>query len=169
MNTSQIQRILRCHPRTSGIFLGVFASDQLPSYSINPPCALVCNTDPSDKPGEHWIAIYINSSGCGEYFDSYGQEPSIVTIRSFLNRNTMSYRTNIKTIQGAMSSSCGQYCVYYLLYRCCGKSLEQIVRSMPSNPFVSDSFVVAFVNKHCRLSTEIVFSFWFGPIRTVLN
>ena len=37
-------------------FDGVFSSDRLPTK----PRLLVCNTDPSDMPGEHRIAIYVD-------------------------------------------------------------------------------------------------------------
>jgi hypothetical protein len=33
----------------------------------------VCNTDPSTKPGRHWIAIYVDEDGGREYFDSFGR------------------------------------------------------------------------------------------------
>jgi len=36
-------------------FDGVFSSDSL----LTKPILLVCNTDPSTMPGEHWIAIYV--------------------------------------------------------------------------------------------------------------
>jgi len=51
-------------------FDGLFNSDRLPTKAI----LLVCNTDPSYMPGEHWIAIYVDDHGrYGEYFDSLGR------------------------------------------------------------------------------------------------
>jgi len=41
---------------------GVFSIDTL----LEDPHLLVCNTDPSDKPGRHWIAIYIKD-GRGDF------------------------------------------------------------------------------------------------------
>ena len=56
MNTEDIEHLLNyCKP----FFLGVFASDELPS---NPRGVLISNTDPSHLPGTHWIAIYINGN-----------------------------------------------------------------------------------------------------------
>ena len=40
-------------------FDGVIACDRLPTK----PRLLVCNTDKSDEPGEHWIAIYGDDDG----------------------------------------------------------------------------------------------------------
>ena len=48
MNTEEIDRILRRHVRD---FDGVFSADTLSEK----PRLLVCNTDASDKPGQHWI------------------------------------------------------------------------------------------------------------------
>ena len=36
---------------------------------------MVANTDPSSKPGTHWVAFYFPSKGKGEFFDSYGHPP----------------------------------------------------------------------------------------------
>jgi hypothetical protein len=63
MNTGQIELILR---RNIDNFDGVFSRDRLPDK----PRLLVCNTDPSSRPGQHWIAIYVGEDGRGEYFDS---------------------------------------------------------------------------------------------------
>ena len=53
MNTEKIERMIRRHIRD---FDGVFSVDRLPSK----PHLLVCNTDPSHRPGEHWVAIYVD-------------------------------------------------------------------------------------------------------------
>ena len=49
MKSEDIERAVRRRVRR---FDGVFAADRLP----NDPCLLVCNTDPSHNPGEHWVA-----------------------------------------------------------------------------------------------------------------
>jgi len=69
MNSDEIDRFLRARVRD---FDGVFSVDSLP----NDQHLLVFNTDPSDKPGRHWIAIYIED-GCGEFFHSFGHQPNI--------------------------------------------------------------------------------------------
>ena len=71
MNSVEIDRFLR--PRLRD-FDGVFSIDNLP----DDPRLLVCNTDPSDKPGRHWIAIYVGDDGRGDFFDSLGVD--LVTI-----------------------------------------------------------------------------------------
>ena len=58
MNT-EIDRILRRHVR---YFDGVFSTDTLPEK----PRLLVCNSDASDKPGQHWICMHFEN-GRGEF------------------------------------------------------------------------------------------------------
>jgi len=54
MNSRQINRIIRRHVRE---FDGVYSSDNLPQHD---PKLLMANTDPSDRPGDHWTAISID-------------------------------------------------------------------------------------------------------------
>ena len=56
-------------------FVGVFARDTLPRKILNKPFALICNTDLAHEPGTHWIAIYCDEQGIGDYFDPYGLPP----------------------------------------------------------------------------------------------
>jgi len=50
MNGEDIERAVRRRVRR---FDGVFAADRLP----NDPRLLVCNTDPSYRPGQQWVVI----------------------------------------------------------------------------------------------------------------
>jgi len=67
MNTYELQCVTGDYVKHSD---GVLSIDHLPKK----PRLLVCNTDPSDMSGEHWIAIYVDVDGhYGEYFDSLGR------------------------------------------------------------------------------------------------
>ena len=58
MNTSEIDSILTQGLKgTNSKFLGVFASDRLPSHIHSFPCCLVANTHPHNQPGTHWVAF----------------------------------------------------------------------------------------------------------------
>jgi len=48
----QISRYMRCSD-------GVFSSDRLP-LNLR---MLLSNTHPSNKPGEHWVVIYVSDNG----------------------------------------------------------------------------------------------------------
>ncbi|GFT69242.1 uncharacterized protein TNCV_2253951 [Trichonephila clavipes] len=79
----------------------------------------VCNIDSSTQPGSHWIAFYLLSPNEGEFFDSYGNEPTYFTgpIANFaLRYNRMN--NNPMTLQSNKTAVCGQYCLYYLYSRC---------------------------------------------------
>ena len=70
MDTLTINKLLK----KERCYLGTFSRDTLPR-SIKNNFLFIVNTDPSTKPGEHWVAISKNSDGTGEYFDSYGLPP----------------------------------------------------------------------------------------------
>ena len=66
MNTLQIERLLKKDLKSKTIFKKVCALDQLEKPTF--PSAYVINSDPSSKPGEHWVAVYFDKRGRGEYF-----------------------------------------------------------------------------------------------------
>ena len=78
MNTLQIERLLKKDLKSKTIFKKVCALDQLEKPTF--PSAYVINSDPSSKPGEHWVAVYFDKRGRGEYFDSYGLPWSVSTL-----------------------------------------------------------------------------------------
>lgn len=149
MNTHQIAHVLRTDPFCKTDFQGVHALDRLKSVKLRYPCALVVNTDPSYLPGEHWVAIFLNASRHGEYFDSYGLPPSIYPdIAHFLIRNCESFRYNSHLLQGLGSTVCGQYVLFYLLHRCRGYTLDEITGWFSPNLDTNDEQVQGFINKH---------------------
>ena len=75
MNTAQVAYALEHDPKTSKKFCGVFPIDKLPQTIDRYPCGLIVNTDPSTKPGMHWVAVFLTSPQNGEWFDSYGKPP----------------------------------------------------------------------------------------------
>src|SRR3989442_13513164 len=71
MNSTKIHELLK--KRCGRTFLGVFSIDRLPlKLPSRRPLLLVRNTDPHDKPGEHWVVLYIDI--VGQYFASFAQE-----------------------------------------------------------------------------------------------
>jgi len=141
MNANQIDKLLR--KRCGKVFLGVFAIDRLPRLlPARRPLLLVCNTDPHDRPGEHWIVLYIDIYG--EYFDSFGQEPRR-TFGQYLDKYCNSWTMNKKTLQSVISSFCGHYCVFYCLFKCLNYDIESIVNAFTTDTALNDYFVHVFV------------------------
>lgn len=158
MNTHQIAHVLRRDPFCKTDFQGVHALDRLKSVKLRYPCALVVNTDPSYLPGEHWVAIFLNASRHGEYFDSYGLPPSIYPdIAHFLIRNCESFRYNSHLLQGLGSTVCGQYVLFYLLHRCRGYTLDEITGWFSPNLDTNDEQVQGFINKHFPCVEEPIY------------
>jgi hypothetical protein len=106
-------------------FLGCFASDQLPTPNV-PTYGFVVNLDPHDKPGSHWVAIYV-SNGIGEYFDPFGLPPLSVEIIEFLEKYTKQATYVTTPIQSMTSRKCGGFCILYLYFKFHGKSTANFI------------------------------------------
>lgn len=133
MDTLDILSVMGGHNKTKKYFNGVFASDNLPKKNVQKPSCFVINTDPSSKPGTHWVAIYICGNGRAEYFDSFGLKPKLKSILRFLSRFSSGYTYNRKQLQNIFSTVCGNYCCEYLLHRCQGKSKSLFLKKYKSN------------------------------------
>ena len=51
-------------------FMGCYSPDLLPSFPNSFPRTLIINTMPSNKEGEHWVALLLKKKKC-YYFDSF--------------------------------------------------------------------------------------------------
>ncbi len=149
MNTEEIRQVLQSDPFTAPISLGLFASDQLPFPIESRPSAFVANNHPLSKPGEHWVAFYVDD--VVEYFDSYGLPPLDV-FKKYLKKFSQ-VKHNTVTLQDFNSTVCGQYCIFFLHYRCRGYSMDEIVSFLNSKPNKNDDLVEDFV-KYSSVSAE---------------
>jgi len=129
------RRIMSKHKTSLGAWtparwLGVFARDELPELDKEArPFALVLNTDPRTKPGQHWLAIFGPEDGPIELFDSFGLAPSTY----HLEHLSPAYSTF--TFQSLRSSCCGHYCIYFLYLRAHSR-----IGDHPSWSFENQSF-----------------------------
>src|SRR6267154_4705733 len=141
MDATKIKQLLA--KRCGRAFMGVFPINKLP-MKLPPrrPLLLVCNTDSSDKPGEHWGALYVDKNG--EFFDSYA-EPPHRTFRLYLEKYCNSYVTNVKVIQSIISYSCGHYCVFYCLMKMLDYSMKDIEAAFSSDTYLNDNLIHRFV------------------------
>ena len=144
MNTLQMERLLKKDLKSKTIFKKVCALDQLEKPTF--PSAYVINSDASSEPGEHWVAVYFDKRGRGEYFDSYGLPPTLVGLDSYMDVYSLSgWIYNRKTLQAYFSSFCGHYCVYFILFRCRGVPLHAIVSDFTSNLTENDRSISRFI------------------------
>ena len=133
-----IEKVLNTDPITKKTFIGVFAKDMLPNKVPYPSC-LVFNTDNHTEPGEHWLALHYNEHGVCNFFDSYGQHPSAYKMEAYLKRTATKWTYNMKTIQG-LSSYCGFYCLFFLLFKCRNNS-KAFFKQFTSNTLKNDEFI----------------------------
>ncbi|KAK3751007.1 hypothetical protein QZH41_020165 [Actinostola sp. cb2023] len=117
-------------------FQGVFPADRLPTTHRS-GTGLIVNTDPSDRPGMHWVAMYWDNEGRAEFFDSYGQTPQSYhpSWGDYLGRGC---RYSTRSLQSPRTTVCGHYCLYYLTHRVRGRTLKEIVVTFPGPPRVND-------------------------------
>ena len=58
----------------------VVAKHTPPEVGSTYPFAFMCNTHEGDKPGEPWVAMYVDE--IGDYLDPYGQKSTIIFSRA---------------------------------------------------------------------------------------
>ncbi len=150
MNTNQVRHALEQDAFTCKMLCGVFPSDKLLQTLEKYPCRFVANTDPSGKPGTHWVAFYIPSEGEGEFFDSYGQPPSFYrdSFADFLNKHSYEWKFNTHKLQSVWSDVCKQYCIFYLSHRARGFSMNKIAQLFNDNTMLNDTSVSQFVKNN---------------------
>ena len=125
-------------------WLGVYARDELPDLQhTERPFALVFNTHPKDKPGQHWLAIYAPSNSPTEFFDSFGLPPSFYGLsNSFIHTRS--------SFQSFTSDLCGNYTLYFIFMRSRNITFNEIV-SILSSFAVPDNHVRNFVHHLQRI------------------
>src|SRR6267154_1783407 len=101
MDSAVIDRVLK---KRCTIYRGVYACDELPDTVLR-PFTIVVNTDPADRPGQHWIYIYFDEVGHGEYFDSFGLRPKSVFER-YIDKHCIAWTFSKKQMQSLVSRFC---------------------------------------------------------------
>ena len=131
MNENQLRR------RLKGV--KVCASDELPRSGRY----VVANTDPSHKPGKHWVCIHVPKKGPAEYFDSGGNPPSPF-FEAYLIARGHKYKRNVLRVQDYGTDTCGEFCVYYMERRKRGWSFQRIMDSFARDLSVNEMLVTFY-------------------------
>lgn len=142
MDTHEILQILRNDQAVKQVLLGVFPIDQVPPIFYK-PAALIVNLDPSHEPGSHWVCMYFDKRGNCDYFDSYGMKPNSM-LETYILENASKFKCSSKVVQKPLTSTCGQLCIYYLIWRARGVPMNMILDSLEKR--YSDEFITGFVN-----------------------
>lgn len=151
MNTSQILQAIRNDAISLKKFRGIFPSDKIPQ-----PCSAgyyIVNLDSSTEPGSHWICLKIGKFQ-NEFFDSYGFAPRNKTFKKILGNK---YIYNKKKLQNELSTTCGQWCLFYIYYSCRGKKMSDIFSQFSArHKYVNDIQVNTFTSRRLKTKTQVV-------------
>ena len=134
MQPYRISRLLARHPLMC--HYEVVAKDTLPEVVSTYPFAFVCNTHEGDKPGEHWVAIYVDE--IGDYFDPYGQKPQHAEFTNFMNGHCSQWPPNDHILQSHISTVSVQCCIAFLMFRCRNISMHAFARLFTSDLIAND-------------------------------
>lgn len=117
MNSKQLYQALSNDQQIGKYFDGIYSKDNLEEI-VKKPCLIVCNTDPSSKPGKHWLLFCFEKDSV-DFFDSLGKElstygkPFVNFVKKYSNKITWS---RIRT-QPLHSDYCGDFCLFYALQK----------------------------------------------------
>lgn len=137
MDTQEVQLHMRkIHPLLE---YNVFAANRIPIH-VKLPIFFVSNLDPDSKPGSHWIAIYIDEHGDGEYFDSFGRKPR-GSHYLFLKTNCKKWVYNTQVVQNYLTSVCGEYCLLYIYFRINGVSFNNFLQMFSEDTLCNDVII----------------------------
>lgn len=141
LKTHEIWQIMTQDQFAREVFAGVFPIDRIPSH-FSFPAAIIINTDPHDKPGQHWISIYFESSSKATFFDSFGQPPEFYGVR--FDR----LKWSSKRLQSSNSVICGLYCCLFVMFMARNLTLNKFLKSFSSSFLVNDLILLyLFKNK----------------------
>jgi hypothetical protein len=135
MDTRTIDRVLKKH---CNIYRGTYSSDTLPTIMQTwRPLVIVVNTDPASQPGTHWICMFFDECGNGEYFDSFGKYPTR-SFERYMYKNCNVWTFCNKQLQSVISRFCGHYCIWYCVMKARKCSLTELLRNVSNDTGLND-------------------------------
>jgi hypothetical protein len=153
MQASEFPLIFAKYPQINSFFLGVYSIDNIPPR-IPTRNFCICNTAPKKSSGEHWFCVFKNDHKQIEIFDSLGvNNIKIECLQKIFKRQTKSLVFNESVFQDQFSSSCGQYCVYFVFQRVHNFDLsfdEILEEAFDQNIDTNERTVDKFVQSVCK-------------------
>ena len=145
MNSIEIEDSVRKIRPLKAIFKGVYARNTIPYFSAAGKYSrfgLIVNLDKHNSIGSHWVAIFVpRGKPYMEYFDSFARKPMYSSIKSFLEQRQF-YHYNNKRLQSILSTTCGQYCIFYLLCRALDIPPKKILSFFSNDNFQFNDYLV---------------------------
>ena len=146
LNNHQLDYLAQADPKLCQLFYGTVARDGLPSVvNREGPTAYIVNTDPHDKPGKHWIALWTEDNVC-EILDSnvlpLQEYKATDPLTEWLERHYKVQVYSQKTLQSAFSQSCGDYTLMFLVLKARGANRQDFLSLFSSKDFVNNDRIV---------------------------
>ena len=134
------------------IFKGTFPCDLLPIISSKERYCIIVNLSTSDKPGSHFISLYlIPRANICVYFDSLGLpcfDKNIINHILFLKYKMIDPGIQI---QDVTSKFCGFYCISFVLSMQMCIPFSQFISNFETNMLLeNDSIVEKYIIKQIK-------------------
>ena len=135
MNTSDIRAALTSDVHARPRLAGVFSYDQVVrNIAGENERIYVFNTQPSLRPGEHWM-VFATRNSEAHYFDSFGRHPRMYPqLSTTLERTFKTIYWNNTPFQSPSTTVCGDYTVIFALLFARGHGLQDIVNWFATFP-----------------------------------
>ena len=158
LNDRQLSYLAYEHPVLKKYYVGTFSCDRLPKHSDKSrPHSYIVNTDPHDKPGQHWIALWTQNNVC-EVMDSYALPLDYYSQAQPLRDWLTQWKyvvTNGTSLQGLHSQACGHYALMYLKTRAHGFTLQDFVKNFSDYNRVKNDHHVGELLKQTIVNDQI--------------
>jgi hypothetical protein len=138
MNTDELAQVMHMAPN----FYGVVPCCEIEQFKKHSTVGLIVNTDPHNKPGEHWIGLYKEGEMLN-FFDSFGRgikefgEPFASIMNDFAS--DLKLVTNRMQYQDVFYDTCGRWTYYYIFSKICGRvDFKEFTQDTVSNEIELD-------------------------------
>lgn len=152
-SSDQLEHLARHDAHLAPFFAGVFASDRLPWPPVRDrPQGYIVNTDPHDRPGKHWLAVWTEAEEeeC-EIMDSYAlplETYGSVPLERWIGHHWPTMKTNRQSLQAVTSWTCGHYALMYLCQKSQGKTLSEFLSLFSPHDYVQNDHRVSVWFRH---------------------
>ena len=147
MISSEFAQYFEKFPCALNHYLGVYALDDLPSI-VPVRNFLIFNLSKKSEVGTHWVCLVRPEKHIIEVFDPLGTK--FHKISNFLpKQKKIKYVYNHKAFQEITSSTCGKFCIYFLVERMMNFDLSfksVLIEIFDTSDSINETIVTNFCN-----------------------
>lgn len=149
LTSPQLECMITCDLLMKSDIVGVFPSDRITRLQANQ--GLIVNTDPHNREGHHWIAVYNVNNERIEIFDSLNNKMLQKHINFKHLADHVPIIINNRDIQCTDSYLCGYYCICFLFFKVRHMFFEVFLSLFSNTCKVNDAIVLEFVKRKYSL------------------